>query len=551
MKVVGIDVGSHSIHVLELNVQSRGFQVGQTKSLSLKPNSNPTDVDLEVIEFLRQMIATHDVASTEYVMGLRQDRVAIRHKLFPYTEKNKIAKTLPFELEDDLPFSLDNAVIDFKTIRHRGSEAEVLACATLSSNVEKILSFFKDIGATLKILCPEGLALANLIEGYDHPVPHEPALAAEIESGSITRNVELLLHIGHSHTLVCAFENKRVIAARSLFWGGKNIIDAIALKYQLPPADAAREMEMKAFILSTKQQASFEAKVFSETIATSVKDMVRDLQLSILELKTELKAEVESLLLSGPVSQIQGLGAFLTQSLEIPSNRVKLLDRFQNHIPEKNDTFEAKFVIAFGLALEGLKKPRNPAVNLLRGEFSGQKSGLNEVLKRHKSALQWAIAVTVALFIWSSWRSTIGLDLDFKSQALLKSKGETIAGLTSRNANERGIEKYIQQKKQVTVEMKSIEKVMQTETAFNILKKVSEVAPNSNQIKLDVRRFYVEDRRVWLEGFVRNQVELNLLQQNLKNLSVDGKITTQRASIVGPKDRLVFALSFLVKRSAE
>lgn len=534
--------------MVELSVTSRGYHFSKHHSLALKANSNPTDTNLEVIEFLRTIVATHDPSQTEYVMGLPQSQVTARRKVFPYTEKNKITKTLPFELEDELPFALENAIVDFKSIRHRGKEAEILACATLTSNVEKIVSFFKDIGAQLKVLCPQGIALANLIENFDQPIPQLPAVTVDIDSIELKKNLEILIYMGHSHTLVCAFENKRMVASRSLLWGGKNISDAIAIKYQLPQAEAQREMEAKAFILSTKQQASFEAKVFSDTIATSFKDLVRDLQLLFLDLKTELNAEIESLLLSGPVSSVQGLGAFLTISLEVPANRIQLMDRFPNPMIEKNSKAESSMIIAFGLALEGLKKPRNPAVNLLKGEFAQEQPGLAHFFKNNSQLLKWGVAATVVLFIWGSLRSNIGLQLETTAEELLKQRATSVAGLSARQANARGVEKFIKQKKQVAQEMKNVEKLMQTESALEILKKVSENAPSGQQIKVDIRRFYIEDKRVWIEGFVRNQNELNLFQQSLKPLAQAGRIESQRPSIAGPKDRLVFAVSFLTPR---
>jgi general secretion pathway protein L len=549
VKVVGIDIGTYSVHVVELLMQSRGFQIVSSKSHLIRPKPNQTDVDLEVIEYLRNLVANNNPAETHYVVGLKQSLVTIRHKVFPYTEKMKIAKTLPFELEDDLPFALENAFLDFKSVRHRGNEAEILACATLASTVEKIVNFFKDVGIEIRQLCPEGLALANLIENYDAPIPLEPATLEQAEGSGPKRSLELLLHIGHTQTLICAFENKRQVASRSLFWGGRNVSDAIALKYQLPLADAQREMESKAFILSSKQQASFEAKVFSDTIAASVKEMVRDLQLTILEIKSELHADVDSILVSGAVSQIQGLSPFLTQCLEIPTNRVRLWERFAPFSVEKNESQELGLLVALGLALEGLKKPRNPATNLLKGDFAKNDSPLADFIKFNKRALQFGTASLVALFIWSIWRANYGEGLAEVVQKALQQRAVAMAGLNNRSANERGVQKFIKQKKQVSNEMKGVEKLMQTETAFNVLKKVSEIVPQSQQIKLDIRRFYVEDKRVWLEGFVGNQTELNMLQQNLKSLAVDGKVQSQRASIIGPRDRLVFALSFMVDRT--
>ncbi len=547
MKTVGIDIGSHQIKVVEITSTARSFHITNYHVLQLK-YGGPQDLDLEVIDFLRGLVSKMDLEQTQFVLGLRQDKVAVRFRTFPFTEKNKIAKTLPLDLEDELPFSVDNSVLDFKMIRTRGSQAEILACATPRHNVEKLVSFFQDVGAQLDILSPEGVAFSNLIENFDGPVPVELPLSVELDHSPNKREVEVFLHLGHSRTLVCAFEKQRLVSVRSLFWGGQNITQAIATKYQLPLPEAQKEMELKAFILNSKQQASFEAKVFSDTISQSVREMARDLQLSLLEIKTELQCEIKNIQTTGGVSQIQGLGAFLTQMLELPVNKVKLWDRFGPTLFEKNESLEVKLSVALGLALEGLKKPRNPALNFLRGDLSNKPSRIKTLWEDFSLSIMWGSALVIAMIIWASLRVGYADHLAQTSNEVLKKQAQNIAKLTARNANEKGVKKYINEKRKVSVEMGNVAKIMKVTTAFDVLKRVSELVPAPNQLRLDVRRFYVQEQRVWLEGFVKSPLESTLLQNSLKSLALDGMITKQNPSIRGPADKTVFAFSFNVER---
>ena len=548
MKTVGIDIGSNQIKVVEVTSTTRGFQITNYHILQLK-HGGPQDVDLEVIDFLRGIVAKMDLEQTKFVLGIRQDKVAVRFRSFPFTEKNKISKTLPMDLEDELPFSIDNSVIDFKMIRTRGNEAEILACATPRHNVEKLISFFKDTGAELDILCPEGVAFSNLVENFDGPIPvAEPNLTDVLGETSLKREVEIVLHLGHTRTLVCAFEKQRLVSVRSLFWGGQNISQAIATKYQLPFVEAQKEMELKAFILNSKQQASFEAKVFSDTISQSVREMTRDLQLSLLEIRTELQCEIKNIQTSGGLSQIQGFGAFLTQMLEIPVNKVKLWERFGQALFEKTDVLEAKLSVALGLALEGLKKPRNPALNFLRGDFSNKPSRVTAFWEDYGLSVAWGSALIIALIVWASLRSGYAENLALASQEVLKTQAKNVAKLTGRNANEKNVKKYIAEKRKVSLEMANVSKLMKVTSAFDVLKRVSEMTPASNQVRLDVRRFYIQDQRVWMEGFVKSPLESTLLKNSLKSLAVGGKITNQNPSIRGPADKTVFAFTFDVDR---
>lgn len=533
---------------MELAVQSRGYQIANYHVLTLKTRGNQSDVDLEVIEFLRQVTSKMDPNDTKYVLGVRQDKVAIRLRTFPFTEKNKIAKTLPLELEDELPFSIENAIIDFKMVCTRGHEAEVLACATPRVNIEKLIAFFKDVGSEVEIICPEGVAFANLFEKFDEPVPQDDTIPSDVEGQASLRSVDVYLHMGHSRTLICAVEKNRLVGVRSLLWGGKNIIEALAIKYQLPFVDAQKEMEMKAFILNSKQQASFEAKVFSDTISQSVREMVRDLQLSLLEIRSELHCEIKAVQTAGGISHIQGLSGFLTQMLELPVNRIKLWDRFSQILFEKNETVEARLSIALGLALEGLKKPRNPPLNFLKGEFSNRPSRFSAFWEQWGLTVKWGSALVVVLFIWGSLRADYGVQLNVLAGEALKDQAKNIAKLSARNANEKNVTKYIAEKRKVAQEMKAISQLMKVTSAFDVLKRVSEMAPATSQLKLDVRRFYVQDTQVWIEGYVRSPVEKNMLEQSLKSLASDGKILSKSPTIRGPVDRTVFAFSLRVDR---
>lgn len=547
MKTVGIDIGSNQIKVVEVNSTARGFQIANYHSLQLK-KGGAQDVDLEVIDFLRGIVLKMDYEQTKFVLGIRQDKVAVRFRTFPFTEKNKISKTLPLDLEDELPFSVDNSILDFKMIRTRGSEAEILACATPRVNVEKLISFFKDTGADLDILCPEGVAFANLVENFDAPIPVDVSFTGNIDEAVPKRQIEVILHMGHTRTLVSAFENNRLVGVRSLFWGGQNIAQAIATKYQLPLPEAQKEMELKAFILNSKQQASFEAKVFSDTISQAVREMIRDLQLSLLELKTELQCEIKSVQTSGGVSQIQGLGAFLTQMLELPVNKVRLWERFGPALFEKTDALEAKLSVALGLALEGLKKPRNPALNFLKGDLSNKPSRFATFWEDFGLSIRWGAALIVVLMVWASFRASYAEKIAQTSSDLLKTQAKNVAKLTGKNANERSVKKYISEKRKVTQDMENVAKLMKVTSAFDVLKRVSEMTPPSGQIRLDVRRFNVQDQRVWIEGFVRSPLESTQLQNALKSMATDGNIKKENPSIRGPADKTVFAFTFNVDR---
>ena len=553
MKSLGIDIGSSSIKVVEMQSTTKGFQVHQYYEHTL--NTNPdADHELEIIEYLRDLTAQYDSSQTRFIIGLRQDRVAVRNKFFPFSDRIKIHKSLPFELEEDLPFSPDNAIFDAKIIRTVGGGAEVLACAAPKSHVQNCINRAQDIGVEPFLISAEGTAFGNVFERWNEAPPATTAVAAEYEvSGEAkpVRHIQLILNIGHTRTLVCAFEGSSMVGVRSILWGGKNIAEAIAKKYEIPYVEALRELQTKAFILTNKQGATFDQVTFSETIAKSVREMARDLQLSILEFKSEFNALIDSIGMTGGTSLIQNLGPFLTQILEIPVNRTSTLDQIPNVIFERTPQTSAKLGVAVGLAIEGFKKPRNPPINFMRAEFARENHQFKALWQKWGHTAKIATAALLVLFVHSYLRKDFALSLAERSQEVLKSQAKTVANLKGKNASESGIKKYIRENKKRASDLKTLASVANMNSALDILKKVTDSAPAKNAVTLDVRSFQIEDAKVVLEGYVNSPREMSLLQQSLSNIAADGQVKNQGSSLTALPGRTAFSFSFNVDRGIQ
>src|SRR5690606_33602274 len=134
---------------------------------------------------------------------------------------------------------------------------------------------------------------------------------------------------------------------------------------------------------ATKDQIAF-----SNTIKSSIDSLAHELKLTLLEIEGELKLNVQHGYLTGATSQLRGLGSYLTQKLEVAFNSYLYLQ----HIPSRGVDFspevEARAAVSIGLAIEGLKKPRNPALNLFRGEFEKKSQDLQMAWQKWKHAVQ-------------------------------------------------------------------------------------------------------------------------------------------------------------------
>lgn len=548
MKSVGIDIGSSSIKVVEASATNRGVQLLSFREFPL--GTNPAfDQEIEILDILKGLANEYDPTRTRIVIGLRQDYISVRLKLFPFSERQKILKSLPFELEEELPFSSETAIYDARVSQYIGNQAEILAVVAPKIRIQALAQQVRDAGLNVAIMSAEGLALSNCFENWMGTPPVSAVSPAQFEEDQPRRIMQARLHIGHTHTLVLAYENDHLIGIRSVLWGAKNVADAISRRYEIPYVEALSEMRKKAFILANKAEASYDQILFSDTIAGQVRELGKEVKISLMEFESELHGEFDSMELSGGFSQTLNLHAFLTTQLEIPVNRSSVLANFTT-LFEKSPTSEAVVGVALGLALEGLRRPKNPAIQFLRQEFAKQGEGFAEIWKTYGSSAQFVGILFLIFFVYSNLRETFSEDLSEKVQEAMKKQAKEVAGLPAKQAGEASIRKYISAQRKRVQEVKEIESVMHMNTSLDILKKLSDATPGHSQVGLTIRKLQIIDTQVKLEGIVAKREEVKTIENALRSVA-RGQVSSSIGNSLPGQTSVAFTMVFDVDRGIQ
>src|SRR5438270_165472 len=140
---VGIDIGRASVKVAEAETVARAFVV--KRFLEFPLSADPTkDKKIEIIDILRNLIPQYNADTTRFVFCVRQEHVSLRLKQFPFRERHKILRAVPFEVEDEIPFSQIDAIFEAKVVRYEGKAADVLAMACPKDRVRDVLQMAHD-----------------------------------------------------------------------------------------------------------------------------------------------------------------------------------------------------------------------------------------------------------------------------------------------------------------------------------------------------------------------------------------------------------------------
>lgn len=542
MRTIGIDIGSFSVKVAEMEGQGRTAVLRDFREYPL--NHEPgQDTRLDKIEALKLIAAQYDPHNYKIIVGLGTEHTTSRILSFPFTERRKILQSLPFELEDVIPMSQADAIFDFRAIYQRNSTTKVLAVAAPKRYIQDLLHLCDDAGLSPDIICPEGIALANHFENFDQAPRTIDSENTTIMGGTS----HLIIHIGYSKTLVDVIHEGALIASRAIYYGGRDLTNSISRAYQLPYLESLKGVSEKGFVLTNDQGANEDQIAFSQTIAQSLEILISDLQRTIIDLKAELQTDFTTGHLLGGMSRLINLGPYLTQKLDVPFGVFPHLGKGIRSDVQNTESNDRASAVAVGLAIEGTRKQKNPPLDLRRNEFSKQNQTLELLFTRFKEVAQFAAALYVAFFLYSSLRSSFAEDNVVAVEKVIRDQSKNpLLNITSAQLKPESLKKVIKSKREEIESRKMVQRLNQMTSALDVVKSFSQAIPTKDRITLDVRHFDIEGEQGVIEGTVNSQAELDSLKNSISTLSAvsSAKVTPHPAQ----GGKLPFTLAFSVAR---
>ncbi|MCH2535151.1 MAG: pilus assembly protein PilM [Bdellovibrionales bacterium] len=544
MKSIGIDIGSYSVKISEVVQAGREPELVRfiEQPISQDPNK---DKKIEVLDFIRQYLDRLEDDQYKIIVGVKQNHVTHRLIQFPFRERHNILKSLAFELEEDIPFNQENAIFDAKVVEYAGQMSYVQATACPKNQIEHVLTNCTDFGFEPDILSVEGLAFANLFEDWLELPPEKDT--SEVEPPN-AQNTHVILNIGHDHSFLLFYKQKSLVAVRSLYWGTQSIAQQIHLKYKLPFSEAVKELNKKGFVVLSEDGHTKDQVAFSNLIKTEVDKFSHQLRLIIMEVKSDLDLHITSLSYCGGGSQIKNLGGYLTQSLEVACNPLAPKPKY---VVLKTKQFNpVSGLLSLGYAIEGLKKPRNPATNLLKQEFAKKNTNLQNFWKKWSFSIKTAAAVYVLFFMFAIIRGYVAESTFFNAETVLLEKTKEVTGerrvVVARLQST--IRRYLREQKKVQSLNQLRQELKTINSALDVMNNINNNMPAKNLAKVQLEKFYIKNDQVTMQGY--STAQINTIINSLNNIAL-GKVERFKPEIASKSGVNAFGLRFKVSRQRD
>lgn len=559
MKTVGIDIGSYSIKIAELEGSGSNIRVLKLieHSLSQRPG---VDKDLELITTLKDAVNHYDKENTQFVLGLPQDKISSRNLFFPFKEKYKILKSLPFELEDLIPFSAFDAIFEGKIIKTLPHGSEVLSVAAPKELIKKYLSLSADVQIDPKIISLEGFALNNLFEdifeapperengdGFEDIADEEHASSDQIGEAPDLEDGEAILDIGHSSSILVVRSQGSLRNIRRINWGALNLIRAIAKQEGLQEHEAMQRIKASKGILPNSSSASEEDLKFSQALSHEVLKLGKVLSLTLLEVKGVNHVNIKGIGLLGGLSSLPNIGAKLTEATLIACNKISKLKNYPEIDLALNYNNEMSMGVAIGLALEAFRRAKNPALNFRREEFSKENSSFKKMWNQWGFYVNLAAASIAVFFVYAFLRNSLSEDIALSARRSMKSAASDVFQIPKQMATEQKLKKLFSNlEKRNEMKSKIISKTKASANApLKLLKQISDKAGSRSRMPIDISSLKIEGDQIEIKGNTKARRELPSFTKKLKALAT-GKVSKNERT--NPNGSVDFTITFKPKK---
>ena len=380
MRILGIDIGTSSIKAVEIDSAFGRFEIYEYHDHPILPGE-------EIGPALQRMIMGLAKKPDKIISSLRTSQVTFRNLQLPTKDRKAILAGVTFELDDELPFSLEQAVFDYSILSQSKSGVYLHVAATLKKYIGSEIEKWRSFGVDPDILTTESWAYrAFLNRSVAAPQQEEPIVVVQI---------------GQDKTSLYAHWRGAPIVSREIAWGGRDLTLAISQKYSIPLDRAEKTKLDHGFVITPPLYTNSTADQieFSETLSEPLKYLVSEIRQVELTCKSIAHGKPSVIYLSGGTSLLPGLSRYLEENCNIAVKPIQALSSVSPSGITYSEHADATFLLAVSLALTQVGTEKNTLVNFRKGEFSRQGLGKAFDFASLRRPLLAAAAVTFCMIL--------------------------------------------------------------------------------------------------------------------------------------------------------
>jgi type IV pilus assembly protein PilM len=345
---IGLDIGSTAVRAAELSsgAQPTVVRAAQVPLAAGAVENGEVREPEAVAEALRQLWSQGGFKGRQVYLGVGNQRVVVREIALPYLPEKELRESLGFQVQEFIPMSVDEAVLDYDPIgEFEQDDRRMLRMLLVAAQRVMVDGFI--MAVTSAKLEPMGLDL----------VPF--ALVRSVGTPDVTLDLEetgeeAVIDVGAHVTNIVVHARGTTRFVRILPSGGRDITVAIARAAGVED-DAAERLKRGLEIEDDPEAPTPEdvREVGMQRAGAFVDEIRSSLEFYTAQTRD---ARIGKVLITGGGSRLDGLLDLMRQRIPVPVEAGRVFQRVPSQLAlSEAATAEAEPVlaVAVGLAIEG------------------------------------------------------------------------------------------------------------------------------------------------------------------------------------------------------
>lgn len=325
--IVGVDIGSNSIKMVQLREAKGGYQLVNLGLMPLSPEAIVDNSIMDsgaIVDGVRSLVESHKVKTKNVATSVSGHSVIIRKIQLPIMTEEEMEASIQWEAEQYIPFEISEVNLDFQILgpdTKDPSQMNVVLVAAKKDFVNDYVAVFQECNLTPQVMDVDGFAMENaFMANYGE---EDVDIVALINMGASTMNVNIL-------------KEGASVFTRDIQSGGNTCNEEIQKRLGLSGDDA--------------EHAKLGGEV-ADVDMDSVAEVMRDAQANLIQeiqrsmdffSATSADEKVQRIFITGGVSKTAGLRENLEGKMGVP---VEILNPF-NQIAIPEQAFDTEYIEA-------------------------------------------------------------------------------------------------------------------------------------------------------------------------------------------------------------
>ncbi|MBW2396574.1 MAG: type IV pilus assembly protein PilM [Deltaproteobacteria bacterium] len=192
--IVGLDIGSSSVKVVELINRNKGIELQHVGIAPLPPEAIVQGAFLNsgaIVDAISQAVDEAGIKTKNVATAVSGHSVIVKKISLPMMTRDELEESIRWEAEQYIPFDINEVNLDFQILESGEAEGQmdVLLVAAKKDLIDDYVQVISEAGLTASVIDVAAFAVENAFEANCDPNPDEVVALVNIGAQVVSINI--------------------------------------------------------------------------------------------------------------------------------------------------------------------------------------------------------------------------------------------------------------------------------------------------------------------------------------------------------------------------